>query len=206
MLLDNGCYARFREGTLSNAGRACLFLDRDGVVVEEIGYLGRREDVRLIPGAAAVVARANRLGWAVGLVTNQAGIGRGYFEWDAFDDVQSEIEALVAADSGVLDFVLACPHHRNAMVAQYADPDHAWRTPKPGMLLHAAQRLDVELPKSIMVGDKQSDWEAGRSAGVGRLIHVSTGHGLRHLTSASKSTDVTCLESIADVADLLTPR
>ena len=98
-------------------GRPALFLDRDGAVVEDTEYLCRAEDIVMIPGAAAVIAAANRLGIAVVLVTNQAGIGRGYYGWAEFKTVQQAIVAALAREGARLDAVYACAHHpEGAMV------------------------------------------------------------------------------------------
>ena len=92
-------------------GRPALFLDRDGVLVEETGYLHRAEEARLIPGATAAVAAAAHAGRPVVLITNQAGIGRGYYGWAEFQAVQERITADLAAGGAAFDMVLACPFH-----------------------------------------------------------------------------------------------
>ena len=92
------------------AGRPALFLDRDGVVVEEVNYLHRVEDTRLAAGARATIGKANRLGLAVILVTNQAGIGRGFYGWAEFAIVQEHILGLLGAAGATVDAVFACPH------------------------------------------------------------------------------------------------
>src|ERR1700689_4700078 len=94
-------------------GRPALFVDRDGAVVEETDYLCRAEDVILIPGAAAAIAVANKHGVAVVMVTNQAGIGRGYYGWSEFQAVQKAIVSALAAQGARIDAVYACPHHRD---------------------------------------------------------------------------------------------
>ncbi len=92
-------------------GRAALFLDRDGVIVEEVGYLHRPEDVRLVPGAAAAIAAANRVGVPVVAITNQSGIGRGHYGWPEFQGTQERIAAALADAGAALDMVLARPYH-----------------------------------------------------------------------------------------------
>jgi len=92
-------------------GRPALFLDRDGVIVEDTKYLCRAEDIIMIPGAAGVIAAANTRGIAVVLVTNQAGIGRGYYGWSEFKAVQQAIVFTLVAEGARLDAVYACPHH-----------------------------------------------------------------------------------------------
>lgn len=166
---------RQRAGARTHA--PCLFLDRDGVVVEEVGYLHRAEDVRLLPGAAEVIAAARERGWAVGLVTNQAGVGRGYYDWTAFAAVQAVIAEQLGLGPEPFDFVAACGAHPEAAHDHLRIADHPWRKPNPGMLLMAAQALSLDMPASIMVGDQLTDLQAGLAAGVGRVAHVLTGHG-----------------------------
>ncbi len=157
-------------------GRPALFLDRDGVVVVETDYLCRPQDVALIPGAAEVVAAANRSGIAVVIVTNQAGIGRGKFGWADFAGVQETIASALAAEGARWDAVYACAHHPHAD-GIYAHPDHPHRKPNPGMILRAAVDLAIDLPTSWLVGDRASDIEAARRAGLAGALHVATGYG-----------------------------
>lgn len=159
-----------------NGRRPALFLDRDGVVVEETHYLHRPEDVRLIPGAAQVVALANRRGVPVVIVTNQGGIAYGYFGWDDFKAVQDRILKELAADGAFVDAVLACPYNPKGN-PPYDHPNHPARKPNPGMLLCAAGALDLDLSGSWIVGDHATDIEAGRNAGLAGGVHVTTGHG-----------------------------
>ncbi|MDP6709155.1 MAG: HAD family hydrolase [Alphaproteobacteria bacterium] len=181
-----------------------LFLDRDGVVVEEVGHLHEVAKTRLIPGAAAVVAEANRRGLHVVLVTNQSGIGRGLYDWDAFRAVQEKILAELAAAS--IDAVLACPHHAE-VAPPYRHPDHPDRKPNPGMLLKAAAMLEIELAASWIVGDRAGDIEAGRRAGLAGGLHVATGHGAeeRAAARALATSDFRVIEgdSVVDALTLL---
>jgi D-glycero-D-manno-heptose 1,7-bisphosphate phosphatase len=164
-------------------GKPALFLDRDGVIVVETGYLCRREDVALIPGAADVVAAANRSGIAVVIVTNQAGIGRGKFGWAEFASVQETIAAALAAQGARWDAVYACPHHPNAK-GVFGHPDHPARKPNPGMILRAATDLAIDLPMSWLVGDKASDIEAARRGGLAGALQVATGYGTEQRAAA----------------------
>lgn len=159
-----------------NGKRPALFLDRDGVVLEEVNYLYAAEDARLIPGAAETIAAANRLAVPVIIITNQAGIARGYFGWEAFAAVQDKLLADLAALGAVIDGVFACPHHPMGN-PPYGHPDHPARKPNPGMLLRAAAMLEVDLSRSWIVGDRAGDLGAGRNAGVAGGLHVLTGHG-----------------------------
>lgn len=157
-------------------GRAALFIDRDGVVVEEVNYLHRIEDVRLISGVAETLALANSAGWPVVMVTNQAGIGRGYYDWHDFATVNDFILRQLAREGAQVDAVLACPFHQDGLVP-YREAAHPMRKPEPGMLLLAAQELGLDLPASLLVGDQSSDVQAARAAGLRRAFHVLTGHG-----------------------------
>ena len=162
----------------SGARRAALFLDRDGVVIDEVHYLRRARDVRLVAGAAKVIAEANRRRVAVVLVTNQAGIGRGIYGWPEFARVQERIVADLAAAGARLDAVYACPHHAEGR-APYDHPDHPARKPNPGMLSRAVEALALDAGASWIVGDRASDLEAGRGAGLWGGLHVLTGYGAR---------------------------
>lgn len=155
-----------------------LFLDRDGVMVVEVNYLHRVEDARLETGAAEAVGRANRLNVPVVVVTNQAGIGYGYYGWPEFARVQEKILSDLAAAGARVDAVLACPHHARGQ-PPYDHPDHPARKPNPGMLLRAARLLPLDLERSWIIGDRASDIEAGRNARLEGGIQVLTGHGSR---------------------------
>jgi D-glycero-D-manno-heptose 1,7-bisphosphate phosphatase len=152
-----------------------VFLDRDGTLNQEVGYLHRPEEVVLIPGCARALARLNARGVPVLVVTNQAGIGRGKFGWADFQAVMERIAFLLAAAGAHLDGVYAAPHHAKGL-GDYAHPDHPDRKPNPGMLLRAAQEHGVDLSRSWMIGDKAIDLEAGRHAGC-RVALVRTGYG-----------------------------
>jgi len=152
-----------------------VFLDRDGTLNEEVGYLCRPEDVVLVPGVAQALARLNALGIPVLVVTNQAGIGRGKYGWAEFQAVMDRIGALLAEGGAHMDGVYAAPHHPKGLGA-YGHPDHPDRKPNPGMLLRAAQEHGVDLSRSWMIGDKLLDLEAGRNAGC-RVALVRTGYG-----------------------------
>ena len=156
-------------------GVPAVFLDRDGTLNAEVGYLHRPEDVVLIPGALEAVARLNAAGIPVLVVTNQAGIGKGRYGWEDFHAVMARIEQLLAAGGAHLDGVYAAPHHPRGQ-GTYAHPDHPDRKPNPGMLLRAAAEHGLDLGRSWMVGDKELDLQAGRNAGC-RVALVRTGYG-----------------------------
>lgn len=191
--------------------RPALFLDRDGAVVQEIGYLHRAKDIRVIPGAAKVIVAANQRSVPVIMVTNQSGVGRGYYGWTEFKSVQDAIIALLAADGATIDAIYACAHHPKAE-GVLAHPNHPARKPNPGMLLQAASDLALDLKSSWLVGDKADDIEAAKRAGIAGALHVATGHGgsERQLAErlGSQSFEVRFGHSIADAMTLpiLTPQ
>ncbi len=162
-------------GAALEALRPAVFLDRDGTLNEEVGYLHRPEELVLIPGAAAAVARLNARGIPVVVVTNQSGIGRGKYGWREFADVMSRMGTLLALENARVDAVYASPHHELGL-GDYAVADHPDRKPNPGMLLRAAEEHGLDLSRSWMVGDKALDVGAGRRAGC-RTVLVRTGYG-----------------------------
>ncbi|HLN10151.1 MAG TPA: HAD-IIIA family hydrolase [Xanthobacteraceae bacterium] len=159
-------------------GSPALFVDRDGVIVEETHYLGHADDVRLIPGAASAIATCNDACIPVVVVTNQSGIARGHYDWDGFQAVQGVIAAGLAAEGAHVDAVLACAYHRDGQAA-FCVADHPWRKPRPGMILEAAQRMGVDLAGSWIIGDRADDLAAGAAAGLVGGTLVMTGYGSR---------------------------
>ena len=155
--------------------KPAVFLDRDGTLNEEVDYLCRPEDLAMIPGAAAAVAKLNARGVPVVVVTNQSGIGRGKYGWADFAAVMSRMGTLLALENARIDAVYASPHHELGQ-GEYAVADHPDRKPNPGMLMRAAEEYDLDLSRSWMVGDKAVDLEAGRRAGC-RVALVRTGYG-----------------------------
>jgi len=147
------------------AGKAALFLDRDGTVIENVPYLDDPGQVSLIPGAREAIATFRSRGYAVILVTNQSGVARGLVSIEQYQAVEAAV--IAALGVGLVDATYACPFLG----------EHPWRKPAPGMLLAAAQDLGLSLAGSIMVGDTLADMKAGAAAGVGTLVHVRTGHG-----------------------------
>jgi D-glycero-D-manno-heptose 1,7-bisphosphate phosphatase len=155
------------------AGRPALFLDRDGVIVEDTHYLGRAQDVRMLEGAAAAIARCNALGIPVIVVSNQSGIARGLYDWSGFAAVQAAIASALAEAGARLDAVLACAHHADGR-APLNVANHPWRKPNPGMIVAAAERMQLDLARSFVVGNRTSDLAAGRAAALAGGILIAT--------------------------------
>lgn len=157
------------------SGKPAVFLDRDGTLNEEVDYLHDPDELALIPGAAQAVAKLNTLGIPVVVVTNQSGIGRGYYGFEEFDIVMVRMTELLAEEGAHLDAVYVSPHHEKGQGA-FAHPDHPERKPNAGMLDRAAREHGLDLLNSWMIGDKESDLEAGRRAGC-HVALVKTGYG-----------------------------
>jgi D-glycero-D-manno-heptose 1,7-bisphosphate phosphatase len=150
-------------------GGPALFLDRDGVINVDRGYVHRPEDFQLVDGAVDLCRAAAAAGHRVVVITNQAGIGRGLYSEDRFAEFTRWMMAELRARGAPLTAVYWCPHHPTAGLGDYRAACPA-RKPEPGMLLAARDELGVDLAASALVGDKPSDLEAGRRAGVGRLL------------------------------------
>jgi D-glycero-D-manno-heptose 1,7-bisphosphate phosphatase len=156
---------------------AAVFLDRDGVMIEDVHYLSDVGQVRLIPGAAEAIAKLNAAGVAVVVVTNQSGVARGYFSEDRVGEVHARLDELLAECRGRVDRYYYCPHHPDAEVELYRAACEC-RKPKPGMLHRAAAELGLNLARAYLVGDKASDLAAGGAAGC-KTVLVRTGYGAR---------------------------
>lgn len=151
-------------------GAPAAFLDRDGVLIEDSGYPHRPEDLKLIPGAAAAVRRMNQAGYRTVIVTNQSGVARGLFSEDQMHAFNALLVARLAEDGAVIDAIYAAPCHAEAVEARYRHPDHPDRKPNPGMLLRAIADHGLDPARSFIIGDKDSDLEAGARAGVAGFL------------------------------------
>ena len=144
------------------AGSDQLFLDRDGVIVEEVNYLHRVKDMRLTANAATVIRAANTNGMPVIVVTNQSGIGRGKYGWSDFESVQAAMLSALTAENAFIDAVFACPFHSGGQ-APWNIADHPDRKPGAGMLFRAAAMFSLDLTTSWIVGDRAGDIGAART-------------------------------------------
>jgi D-glycero-D-manno-heptose 1,7-bisphosphate phosphatase len=146
--------------------RPALFLDRDGVLNEDHGFVYRWEDFRWIPGAREVVAAFNRAGWLVIVVTNQSGVGRGFYSEDAVNALHARMSEDLAGAGAHIDAFYYAPHHPDAPVEAYRHPDPPLRKPNPGMILQALADWPIDREASLLIGDKPSDLEAALRAGI----------------------------------------
>lgn len=147
------------------------FLDRDGVLNVDHGYVSRAEDFHWLPGAMQAMAQLQQAGYQLVVVTNQSGIGRGYYTQADFDTLTAHMRAELQAAGVSLAGVYCCPHHPQAALAEYRQ-DCDCRKPRPGMIVRAASELGLDLPASCLFGDKPGDIAAGRAAGVGRCTLI----------------------------------
>ena len=153
--------------------RPGLFLDRDGVIVHDKGYLASPDHVELLPDAAEMIAEANRCAAPVAVVTNQSGIARRLFGWAEFTEVEREIARRLDLVGARVDAVLVCPFHPE-FTENYGEREAHWRKPGPGLILEAARALNIDIGTSWLVGDQTWDIEAARKAGLAGAIHLSS--------------------------------
>ncbi len=146
--------------------RRAVFLDRDGVINEDTGYIPRPEQFVIRPGAVEALAEIQRLGYLLVVITNQSGIGRGYYTADDYQQVTRHMLAQLASGGVALAGVYHCPHT--------ADDGCQCRKPAAGLILRAACELGIDLAQSWLVGDKSSDIEAGFRAGIRRTLRVES--------------------------------
>jgi D-glycero-D-manno-heptose 1,7-bisphosphate phosphatase len=156
--------------------RPAVFIDRDGTINEDVGYPSRWNQVKIFPWSVAAVRRLNDAGFAVVIVTNQSGVGRGYYTEADLRDIHDRLVAVFADQGARIDGVYYCPHYNLSAELRYRQ-DCLCRKPGPGMGLQAAADLDLDLERSYMVGDKAEDVMFGRELGATPVL-VLTGYGL----------------------------
>lgn len=166
-LVDPGLRIERIGGKVFPANTPALFLDRDGTINVDTGYPDDPADIVLRDDIAPAIVAANGANIPVVVVTNQSGIARGYFGWDEFALVNGRVLELLADSGATVDMVLACAYH-DAGAGPLTVANHPMRKPNPGMLIEAAKRLGLDLKRSLIVGDKPADMEAGQRAGLKR--------------------------------------
>ena len=152
--------------TASPTSRPAVFLDRDGVLIPDSGYPHLDEHLVLIPGAAEAVRRLNEAGYLIVIVTNQSGVARGMFSEDRMHTFNALLVERLAEQGARIDAVYACPYHRDAVDPKWLHPDHPDRKPNPGMILRAVADHHIDPTRSFLIGDRPSDVEAARRAGM----------------------------------------
>jgi D-glycero-D-manno-heptose 1,7-bisphosphate phosphatase len=156
--------------------KPAVFLDRDGTLIEEVGYLNRLDRVRFFPWTVDAVRVLGEAGLPVFVVTNQAGVARGYFDEQLVRDTHALIDGRMREGRARVDGYYYCPHHPDGRVEAYRVTCDC-RKPKPGMILRAAREHELDLARSFVVGDRWIDVETGRASGATTVL-VTTGYGL----------------------------
>jgi D-glycero-D-manno-heptose 1,7-bisphosphate phosphatase len=155
--------------------RPAVFIDRDGTISEEVGYVNHPSRFRLFPFSTAAIKLLNDSGWLAILITNQAGVARGYFSEDVITSVHDRLRSDLEGGSARLDAIYYCAHHPTVGEPPYRF-DCDCRKPKPGLIERAAQDLEIDLQASWMVGDRYGDVELARNAGL-HAAFVLSGYG-----------------------------
>jgi D-glycero-D-manno-heptose 1,7-bisphosphate phosphatase len=163
--------------------RPAVFLDRDGTVTREVGYVNHVDRLELLPHSAVAIRRLNEAGVPAVLITNQAGVARGYFSLDLLEQTHARLRELLAAEGAHLDGLYFCPHVPEGKVAPF-NIDCECRKPKTKMLHDAARDLDLDLPASFTVGDKITDVIMAHRVQA-RGVFVLTGYGRGDLENQS---------------------
>jgi D-glycero-D-manno-heptose 1,7-bisphosphate phosphatase len=179
--------------------RPALFLDRDGVVNCDEGYVSKPSEVRFVPGIFDLCRMAQSRQYKIVIVTNQSGIARGLYSEEDFHRLMQWMAERFASERIRLDAYYYCPHHPQKATERYLKdcPD---RKPRPGMFLRAAREHEIELPRSVLVGDRCSDLQAGAAAGVGQLVLLAgtepknCGLAFRHVVVPSLAAAVACID------------
>ena len=174
------------------AGRPAVFLDRDGVINENVdgAYVHGWETFRFLPGAVEAIAALKRAGCPVVVVTNQGGVGRGHMTEAALQEIHRQMVAAIEAGGGAVDAVMYCPHH--------PDAGCDCRKPQPGMFGRAAAALGIDLARSVLVGDHVTDLEAAAAAGC-RPILVLSGRGRSARAAVASHPHLTGVEIVEDL-------
>jgi len=182
--------------------RPAVFLDRDGTMIEDVGYLDRLERLKLFPYTIDAVRVLNRAGFEVVVVTSQAGVANGMVTEEFLAEAHARISREVREAGGSIGGYYYCPHLPYASVAQYRT-DCECRKPKPGMILAAAKDLSLDLPRSFVVGDRWRDIEMGQAAGVKGVL-VETGYGKSEAARRPSSVEpVPVVANLIEAASLI---
>ena len=166
---------RREEGLKLMKKTAAVFLDRDGVINEEVGYLDSLDKLKVIPAAFEAIRLINQSGMKAVVISNQAGVAKGLFTEDFVKKANRHLQTILSRQEAYLNHFYYCPHHPLEGEDPYRKVCEC-RKPAPGMLIQAAQDLDLDLQQSYFIGDRFNDMEAARKAGV-RGILVKTGYG-----------------------------
>ena len=153
-------------------GKPALFLDRDGTIVKEQEYLHEPKNVKLNKNISYLINACNIMNIPVIEITNQSGIGRGYYSWNDFIKTEQQIRKFLLLENAKVDMLCACAFHSDAL-GKYKVDNHSWRKPNIGMLLQAKNSLSINLNDSWIIGDRISDIRAGENAGIKGGVYLN---------------------------------
>lgn len=156
------------------ANSKAAFIDRDGVINKDFGYVYRIEDFELIPGVIEALSLLIKNGFLLIIITNQAGLARGYYSYSQLNKLHSYLIKILINSGVNLDAIYFCPHHPNGIVPSLSIECNC-RKPAPGLIFRAEKDFNINLNLSVLFGDKMSDIQAGKSAGVGTNFIVNSG-------------------------------
>jgi D-glycero-D-manno-heptose 1,7-bisphosphate phosphatase len=165
-----------------------VFIDRDGTLIEEVGYLRMMEDLRFTPRAAEALRAFHQHGFLNIVITNQSAVARGLLSPKALRKIHLRLKNMAKEEEATIDDIFFCPHFPGGRVAPY-NIECDCRKPKPGMIQQAAAKHHIDLQQSLLIGDKTSDLELGRNAGI-RTILVLTGYGKETKESLAEPVEV----------------
>ncbi len=174
--------------------RPALFLDRDGIINVDHDYVFQRENFEFIDGIFGLCRHAASLGYRIFVITNQAGIGRGYYTEQDFHDLTAWMCEVFRSEGVHIDKVYFCPFHAEHGIGRYKI-DSPFRKPGPGMILQAATEFNIDLPGSVLLGDRETDVQAGIAAGVGRNLLLRP-PGTDKPASSTNHTVVGCFSDV----------
>jgi D-glycero-D-manno-heptose 1,7-bisphosphate phosphatase len=178
---------------VSRATRRAVFLDRDGTIIEEVGYLDRAERVEFYPWTIDAIRAFNRAGLVVVMISNQSGVARGFFTEAVVDLVHAHMAAMLAEGGARIDAYYYCPHHPDGKVAEYARPCDC-RKPGRGLVDRAVRELDIDPARSFVVGDRWLDVALARAIGASGVL-VRTGYGM---SEEQKQPDDLAADAVVD--------
>lgn len=169
--------------------RPALFLDRDGVINVDHAYVHQKENFEFIDGIFDLCQKAEQAGYLIIVITNQAGIGRGYYSEKDFDVLTEWMTSEFEKNNVTINAVYHCPYHPEKGIDDYKK-DAPCRKPNPGMILKAKAQFDIDLESSLLVGDKNSDIQAGLNAGIGKNILFTPEKGKQYMVDIAATASV----------------
>jgi D-glycero-D-manno-heptose 1,7-bisphosphate phosphatase len=204
MLLANGCWATFKDVS-SPILRGCIMLDRDGVLIPDVGYPHRLEHMQVHSELAEILAELQSEGWIFGFITNQGGIGLGKYSWLEYQQAEEALTSALNAYGAQPSFWIACPYHPEAKIAHLHHPSHPWRKPNPGMLHAVLSNFGLASEACVFVGDRLTDMQAAQEAGIQKRILFSCDPSRegRSISQACRNETFVFASSAKEIRDLL---